>query len=326
MTIYLDLGCAQLRDLREMNRFAFDNALKMFADGRRYLVGNTWVDVDAQGNNKPKLNGKPQKTEIRFNDESSLWAMVDVCSLWQYFGTRSTVNPVFPEECFNRMAFARKTGETLNFFVPWGIRPDFCESLYCKEGCLSRTAENAVLDDLRLVQEAVQAKGLPMQLTIMPADAYATEVNNITDQKILSYFDVLDRTVRKKWGDDVCKVVPWSVIRQNNMARYAQLLCETTPDKIRKVIPGGMIDNAFKSARRFNPNKSAQEQEQAAFRYLSERLVESILIEETMKPIKLSLVDPAKDSRVDGPLARLYIIPEQIRFPWLKPSFAGVTP
>lgn len=323
MTIYLDLGCAQLRDMREKNRFAFDNALKIFADGRRYLVGDTWVDIDAQGKNRPKLNGKPQKTEIRFNDESSLRAMKDVFCLWQFFEAKGTVNPVLPDECFNRLAAARKTGETVNFFVPWGIRPDFCESLYCKAGCLRGTAENAVLDELRLVQEAVQAKGVSMQLTIMPADAYATEVNNITDTNILSYFDAVDRTVCKKWGDDVCKVLPWTTIRQKNAARYGQLLCETTPDKIRKVIPGGMIDNAFKSARRFNPNKSAQEQEQAAFRYLRERLVESILIEETMKPIKLSLVDPAKDSRVDGPLPRLYIIPEQIRFPWLKPAFGG---
>ncbi len=319
MSIYIDADSERLARLRAQNKFAYDRAMKAFAGDRRYFVKGRWEIQIPQAGKLTKFSGKPEKTEILFDSEDSLSAVEDVCAFWQWIEKRSEAKPVLPEACFDRIIQARKEGRPLNVFVPWGVRPDYRETLW--DGAFPESsAEKAVLSVLDEVRKEAEGRRIIVQVLFMPADLYATEINNFAPETMQAYFRALKNEVaRAGKGPSSPRVWPWSAIRGRNREAYAELAETYTESKIRSIIPAGMVQASLASAARFNPGYGSVAQKEAAFRYLRERLCEAEIIEKELQPIKFSLVDPFKDSRVDGPLPRVYVIPENLKFPWLKP-------
>lgn len=190
----------------------------------------------------------------------------------------------------------------MGLFSPWGPRYNRTSS---------RIEENDpeinTLREIKIVLDRFGSCGYNVDLLLMPADAYGTEVNSLPKDFVSNYFKWLEEWTYKEIGKVNVKL--WSTIKDEQRKRYDELSGEIDQN-FSDWIKDDEYENAVRVARVFNPKKA----EQSARRYCIERLVEGNIISEVYDPIKLSLVRKEKDS-LDGPLKRIYIV--QKRVPWL---------
>lgn len=326
----LSMNTPAMQQLRRIDLNTFEMCIHLFAVGRLYLQGGKWVAHPAgewvtkppgrrkYGRQVRKLTQKLDDVRVLFRREGDFVAAREVFDLWQQIKALKIEHPFYGDKVFRRIATARKESEPLTLFVPWGIRPTYSGDMYETGKFNAGSAESQVLDRVFGFQHMLDARKVPSRVLIMPADLYAINVNGMDTQR-LQYFDVLQSSVAEKaaTGGGVYEIAPWSRLREQNADRYAELAAEYTDEQIGKVVPWGLMDKAFESARKYSVGGDYR---QAAMDYLRERLCEGHIIEELFwLVVKLSCVPPRKNKVVDGPLPILNLIPSKLRAPWLQP-------
>jgi hypothetical protein len=228
-------------------------------------------------------------------------AALDTIAMSKEFQTMQTNNPVLPEKIFARLAEARRIQVPITLFVPWGVRP---------EGEIGKEYE--ALDTLQEIQAKLSILRIPSQLLIMPADVYATEVNGLDSKRTDTYFAQITTEATQRG----MIVKPWSQIREENRQLYDVMAGELTREKLEAIIgSAGTMQKVFQAASRRSERGNTQ---QAAYAYLRERVIEAQIVERRYCPIKMGFAPKNKDNNIDGPLPRLYVIPESLQFPWLQ--------
>lgn len=295
------MECLVRVDQRIINKnnpdnFALQRIFKELGVGYEYLVGNSWTaGAPVQ---------KPEGKRIIFDDVDRFRAARDVYFAWQDLTVLKVDSPVKPEVIIQRLIKSRATKETLILFVPWGMRTEGQPEL-----------EKIAMRRIQSVEEKLRTRGINAQTLIMPADLYATEVNNqVSRETAEQYFPFITQIAIGQGF----KIKPWSEIRAENAQIYTKLAAQLTPEEIRNLLKQGVITRALDAASRRSGYFSESDIERSAFAYLRERICEAEIVEDIYKPVKVSVVSKSKDTGVDRDLPRLYIIPENLQFPWLK--------
>ncbi|HLE07255.1 MAG TPA: hypothetical protein VI933_01375 [archaeon] len=247
-------------------------------------------------------------------DDRRLYLRTQFFDLYFYFETkrrkqtllpsevRKLASPATPYEFICRLAPVRVNDEEIQkrvndgiFFQPFGIAKDGIFDDRCKSA-ISFT-EN--------ILRYLKKYGIDAELVLMPADAYAIDINGYSEDAVKRFIsdmkDFCGRTSTPR-----VKVVEWSKIREENRNRYEEITSGFSMDN-------SLLDKLLERAKRFSNLLPAE----SARRYASERFAEAIIIDETLKPIKISAANTDVDE-LDENLPRIY--PEKIqRFPWLPP-------
>ncbi len=279
------------------NRFAFQ-AVTTPGTSREYLVQGTWSqDIP---------NQKPESSRIVFPSVDQFRVARDAYFAWQEIESlNGPFNPEFPDAIIARILKARTTQDPLVLFVPWGVRPI---------GELGQN-EGRVMSRVQALQRILEDKRVKTNVVIMPADLYATEVNNQVDTETAqNYFGQVSDTAAN-YGFNI---KPWSDIRSENIQMYLSLKNALTEEEIRRLLTGHKVSEAIAAASRRSGYDRQEDIKRAAFAYLRERIAEALIVEKIFAPVKVSAVAKNKDNEVDMNLPRLYIIPEREQFPWLK--------
>ena len=211
-------------------------------------------------------------------------------------------------DILSRFAMSSRA-KPLTLFVPWGVRPagEF------------GSKEKEALDAVQKYQQLLGRNGVYSNVLVMPADVYATEVNNYEANEASRYFSTVTRAALRKGFE----VTPWSQIRQANKRMYDRIIQrEASLESLWRSTPKSLWGDLLNAATR-RSKQDKDEVAKAAFDYLKERVAEARIIDDVYKPIKISMVSPKKDNVVDRDLPRLYILPRNLRFPWM-PDMGGV--
>lgn len=276
------------------DRFGVQQVFKIFSEANEYQIGGVWIAGNPVG--------KPEAKRVVF-DLEKLRAARDTYFIWDEISKIRACDPVFPEKIIERVAITRMSGEPLNLFIPWGVRP---------EG--QPKYEQQVLDRIKTFQDSLKLRNVNAKVLLMPADLYATEVNNIDMKLTDDYF----RLIGNLACDRSFEVKSWSQIRTENKETYKRRAGELTPKVIQQTIGIGKVLDAIDTARRRSGYTLRKQIENAAYAYLRERVCEAEIVESIYRPIKLSMVTKNKDNIVDRDLPRVYIIPTELQFPWLQ--------
>lgn len=278
------------------DKFALPMVFKRTGAAREYKIGGEWSgDTPTQ---------RPEGTRIIFDSVEKFRAARDVYFAWTDITSLKVDNPVYPEEVIARLNTSRQTDDQLTLFVPWGVRP---------VGRPGRS-ELTVMDRIKETQDMLRQRRINAAVLLMPADLYATEVNCVNPKIAATYFEFIARAATTRGFN----VKPWSEIRAENSTTYQRRKAELTEEELRNILGRAKIEEAVITATRRSGYSLRRFIEQAAFAYLRERICEAEIIDAIYKPIKVSAVSKNKDNEVDRDLPRLYIIPENNQFPWLK--------
>lgn len=288
------------------NTFAVQRVLKDSDVIYEYQIGGSWTT------DKPKQ--RPEGKRVVFDEVNDFRAARDAYFAWIDINNLRTANrvqdkllekPERPDTILSRILQARKIAEPLVLFVPWGVRPT---------GPFGQS-ERTVLDALESTQNILNQRNIPTEILLMPADLYATVVNNQVDSQTASaYFEQVSTEAEKRGFS----VKPWSEIRDQNWTEYSDRATELTEEKIREILSQQKMDEAIKAANRRSGYTQTDDIQRAALAYLRERICEAEIVESKYKPIKLSVVPKNKDNEVDRELPRMYLIPPALQLPWLK--------
>lgn len=290
------------------NKFALKQSIKNSGALLQIRTDNTWSSEPPEG--KTAVEEKrilfPGIAEFSTaRDTYSAWTDLEVLQTQDRTSDQPREKPERPEAIFERLLEARKTGTPVTLFVPWGARPtgSFGES------------EITVLNRLANLKEMLLRRKISSSLLLMPADLYATEINNqVASEQADSYF----RTVTEEAEIRGFTAIPWSAIRQAHIELYTQRSSELTTENIQKLLSANKIVKAFDAAGRRSGYTERTKIQNAAFAYLRERICEAEMIESIYAPIKVSVVPKNKDNEVDRNLPRVYLIPPAVQLPWLK--------
>ena len=279
----------------DLNRFAMQQVLVETGVDYEYSNQGQWLL------GQPTF--KPDGKRAIFTDIETFRVARGVYFQWKEFDSVKSFDPVRPDEIIRRLLSARISRRPLNLFVPWGIRTQGTPNLECD-----------VLDKLSVIRKSLEQKSIPTSVLIMPADIYATEINNWSSSETANYVrTIADEAVQRNFV-----VQSWSEIRARNRAQYEKRVKKLALGALEKLLPGYISWGAVKAARRRSNFASVDETKLASINYLRERICEAEIIEEEFKPIKISLVSKNKDNEVDCDLPRLYIFPGELQFPWLS--------
>lgn len=272
------------------NPFALQQVLKQASVTYQYFIDNYWQEIIP--------NKKPDGKRAVFPDIDIFRKSREAYFTWANLTSFvEKEKPVFPEKIIQRLMLAAYSDKPLTIFIPWGFRA---------QGEFGGKELEAMgwIDDILSV---IRRRRITFQALLMPADIYAIEINNLPVRAVEEYFLTVEEEAKKR----SCQVLPWSQIRNNNLQQYKALCRKYTNKEIKKILPPYIIISAIKAA------EKRRQKEDRAFDYLRERLCEAEIIEETFRPVKLSMVAKNKDEGVDIKLPRLYLLPEWLQFPWL---------
>lgn len=284
-----------------MNVFTRPEIAELFGGGEGVQLANALVRNGIGKRIYLPVDERRLHVEYEFDGRK----LEDVARLWRYFEEKQVEKPVYSDRILWQAGCARFLGETLRLFSPWGARYRRSSPRIERDD-----AEIATLQELRDILAAIKSFGYDVSFLLMPADAYATEINNLPKEFVDEYFAALRDAAFRELEDSVL-VKPWSEIRVENSADYAALKAEAENSLRRRGSLREKYYAALKAARNFNPRNAAE----SARKYCAERFAEGCLIAQLFDPIKLSLVRKEKDA-LDGPLKRLYVV--RNRAPWLR--------
>ncbi|MBI5123178.1 hypothetical protein HZA75_04955 [Candidatus Roizmanbacteria bacterium] len=273
-----------------VNPFALQHVLKQADVTYQYLIDNCWQKITP--------GKKPDGTRAIFSDIDIFRKSREAYFTWVNLSSfLKKEKPVFPEKIIQRLMLTAYSDNPLAIFIPWGFRA---------QGGFGGKELEAMgwIDDILSV---IRQRRITFQTLLMPADIYATEINNLPVSAVEEYFLTVEQEAKKR----SYQVLPWSKIRNNNLQQYEVLRRKYTNEEINQILPPYVIISALKAAEKRGQKKDR------AFDYLRERLCEAEIIEETFRPVKLSMVAKNKDEGVDLKLPRLYLLPEWLQFPWL---------
>ncbi len=256
----------------------------------QYLIDKCWQEII--------VGKKPDAKRAVFPDIDIFRKSRETYFTWTNLSSfLEKEKPVFPEKIIQRLMLAAYSDNPVTIFIPWGFRA---------QGGFGGKELEAMkwIDDILSV---IRQRRITSQTLLMPADIYAIEINNLPVNAVEEYFLTIEQEAKKR----SYQVLPWSKIRNNNLQQYKVLRRKYTNEEINRILPPYIIISALKAA-----EKRGQKND-CAFAYLRERLCEAEIIEETFRPVKLSLVAKNKDEGVDLNLPRLYLLPEYLQFPWL---------
>jgi hypothetical protein len=214
----------------------------------------------------------------------------------------------------------RKTGRAMNFegpdgvlgrfaqrevtlFTPWGPRYD-----WQVRGAVIQAGHREVilLEFLAglLAQLQVNMPDRQFQWTFLAADLYGVRINHLPVEVVEMYYASLEQWLAmylpgaclRRWSEFDLVAEPY------RQAVYRNYAGEFKPE---------LVARAIKTAEAMGRGGDA-----AA--YLVERLAEARLVEDYLRPVKLSCVGRHKDQGVDGELPVLYLVPPQLHAPWLR--------
>lgn len=295
-----------------VDRFAVQKIFKELGVKREYLLNGNWIDNVSSGQ-------IPDKKRFSLSNDN-LYMARNTYNAWKLLTNNFISDPVNKEEVINRIMEPQLTDRyyglfdtlfgcefnfSLNLFIPWGVRTlgTFGDS------------EIKVLDKIKILSNLLESNcKVRNKVLIMPADIYATEVNNINPELVNRYFSEITTEAENRGFE----VEPWSDIRAKNRQRYEESANKLDKNEIKRILSPFIIDSAMKAAKKRSNRTSSEDIENAAFAYLRERMCEADIIEETRKPVKVSAVAKNKDNEVDRNLPRVYLIPPGEQFPWLK--------
>jgi hypothetical protein len=225
--------------------------------------------------------------------------------IYTYLDRQSIQPPQERDAIIRRLFLSRIEDKPLVLFTPWGPRYKNPQS-----EILKADPEIATLQEMNTVLKNFRKNGYRLELLLMPADIYATEVNGLCEEFVQSYFTSLAQAAQECLMGITLRMLPWSTIRSENRQRYDCLRNETDANFAKAVNQNEYL-RAVQTARNF-PN---DDRVKSARAYCIERIVEATIIEELFEPIKLSVVKKEKDV-LDGTLPRIYMIKK--RAPWLE--------
>lgn len=251
------------------DRFAMLQLFKMFDMWEEFKVNGEWT-AGVPG-------GKVEEKRIAFPDTTQLTAAKDAYFNWQTMAERKVDSPVNPEEIFKRLAMPRignmimelfaaprwwlgdEYPASTTLFVPWGVRP---------EGKFGRS-EIEVLNLIQSLRDCIRRNRTGANVLLMPADLYATEVNNqVEPKKAQAYFSQVAQQAKTRGFE----VKPWSEIRSENQGRYQERAIELTQDELIRVLGREYVEEAVETARRRSGYRKEKDIVNAALAYLKERI------------------------------------------------------
>jgi hypothetical protein len=311
MSIFYNLSSAETQERRKQNQFVFDQVISKFSCRRRYLVQNEYLD---------RPTGKPDQTEAVFNSDEDLKKAINIYNFYSYIKQESVAPMVWKGEIAQRIISSVKEQNMIEFFIPWGVRPNWDNDDSQVE------PEMKALEKIREFQELCSENyAINTSFLFMFADTYATQVNSYDAEFTKSYFDYMTKRM-KNCGLQNTNFVSYSGIVNNNQELYQELAARITPewvyDKYANKTDKYVWNSALGAAGRRSGFSTLVEQRAAAIRYLREREIEGPMICKVYPyAIKYSMVTPSKDIP-DTVLPRIYLLDEKLRLPWI-PSQKG---
>lgn len=276
--------------------FAIQKIMPALSPTKQYLIDGQWTLSMLEGQ-------KPQEVRATLPLER-FRAGREVYFAWRDLINIKVDNPVNPERALERLTESRLSQKPVTLFVPWGVRPKGQPRL-----------EEKVLDQLSSVQQLLLQRNIPTTVMIMPADVYATEVNRqVKPEQAEGYFSFITRLAQLKGF----QVKPWSEIRAENYSAYSARSEKLTEPQLEELLGFVTVQECVAAAKRRSGFYFEDEIRRSAFAYMRERVCEAEIIESIYQPIKVSAVTKNKDNAVDRQLPRIYVIPDAIRYPWLK--------
>lgn len=296
--------------------FEYQMVNRFFSTYRLYLIGNKKMKANQVKSLNPKWwnadTTKLKKADLIFKNEKTFKQILNVLTVWETIQKLKIEKPVMPEEIFRTLSNATLEQKKVNLFVPWGVKPSFKKEMYKDNIFIANSPEDLVVKNLFKFQATLKEQNIQSTLMFMPADLYATKVNSVDPKTSNDYFSILKNSIV---SNPNAIVKPWSEIRCENAERYRELSEKYSKKEIKNYVSWALVQKAFSSAKKFSDKKDYKT---SAFAYITERLAEADIIKEVYNPIKLSCVDPIKDGVLDRGLLRLYIMKEDLRFPWLR--------
>lgn len=188
----------------------------------------------------------------------------------------------------------------ITLFTPWGP----CYNQHRPLAERGYTRERRTLEYLASLLTQWQSKlhEREWKWIILAADRYGTTLNSLPESWVEEYFGEVQALTRSIFPAA-------SFERWSTHAEVANEERERATWELNQRVSWSIQERARKTAGRRSfgdPNA-----------YLVERLTEAFYHERTEHPIKISLAPPHKDSQVDADLPRLYLVPEELRTPWL---------
>lgn len=191
--------------------------------------------------------------------------------------------------------------EQVILFTPWGPRYKWRErGIEIRED----DREMEVLRLFRLILDEWQAQ-MPQkkfEWIFLAADLYGMRINSVPEESVRRYFTSVRVAVDAVFGPRA-QTMLWS-----SFDELAKPYRERAEENLIEVVPWSVRKRAQETARRMGGGNPRE--------YLIERLAEAMFFEELYEPIKVSAVGRHKDEGVDGPLPRLYFVPEKLHAPW----------
>ena len=116
----------------------------------------------------------------------------------------------------------------------------------------------------KLLKQALRKNGIPSNVLVMPADVYATEVNNYDKDAANDYFYTMTQEAKRR----NFQVSPWSQIRRDNQQTYDRILKrEASLEALWASTPKPLWENLLAAADR-RSKQSEGDIAKAAFDYL----------------------------------------------------------
>jgi hypothetical protein len=189
----------------------------------------------------------------------------------------------------------------VNLFTPWGPRYD-----WKSRGTAIREEdrESVVLNLLAELFGELK-KNFPekkLSWLFVGADLYGTRINNLPVEVVIDYFESLQGKLAQFLPEAEFRL--WSQL-DRDAERYREVIRKNFRDYVDK----GLLERTIQTARNMGRGSDPKA-------YLIERLAEAMLVEEMMRPIKISCAPRHKDDKVDWELPRLYFLPDDLCAPW----------
>lgn len=200
---------------------------------------------------------------------------------------------LYEEKVLPRLAQAE-----VNLFTPWGPRYD-----WDKRGTKIKETDSEVRTLMRLQQMLeLWQKHMTQhfQWIFLGADLYGTRINRLSAEAVADYFEQLGIWIGLL---DLGQLHLWS-----EFDGQAERFRIKIANQFDQCFPLEIVTEASSVADKIGGGDYRQ--------YLIERLAEAQLMEELFQPIKISCAAKHKDSVVDGPLPRLYLVPPKLQRPW----------